>query len=88
MNTIMIKHILIFSISFLFFQMDYIREQGYGGAMIWAIDMDDYNGVCGRKNALLEVMNEKLRGYVPPTPDPSQTTQGSTMSTSKWWPPR
>lgn len=68
--------------------MDYIREQGYGGAMIWAIDMDDYNGICGRKNALLEVMNEKLRGYVPPTPDPSLTTEGSTMSTSKWWPPR
>lgn len=56
--------------------------------MIWAIDMDDYNGVCGRKNALLEVMNERLRGYVPPTPDPSQTTEGSTLSTSKWWPPR
>ncbi|KAG8181753.1 hypothetical protein JTE90_028291 [Oedothorax gibbosus] len=69
-------------------KMDYIREQGYGGAMIWAIDMDDFNGACGRKNALLEVMNERLRGYVPPTPDPSQTTEGSTLSTSKWWPPR
>ncbi|XP_015915003.1 endochitinase [Parasteatoda tepidariorum] len=69
-------------------KMDYIRKEGYGGAMIWAIDMDDYNGVCGRKNALLEVMNEKLRGYVPPKPDPSQTTEGSTLSTSKWWPPR
>ncbi|GIX75823.1 endochitinase [Caerostris extrusa] len=69
-------------------KMDYIREQGFGGAMIWAIDMDDFNGVCGRKNALLEVMNEKLRGYAAPTPDPRQTTEGSTLSTSKWWPPR
>ncbi|CAL1266029.1 unnamed protein product [Larinioides sclopetarius] len=69
-------------------KMDYIREQGFGGAMIWAIDMDDFNGVCGRKNALLEVMNEKLRGYVPPPPDPRRIAEASTMSTSQWWPPR
>ncbi|KAF8764503.1 Endochitinase like protein [Argiope bruennichi] len=69
-------------------KMDYIREQGFGGAMIWAIDMDDFNGVCGRKNALLEVMNEKLRGYTPPPPDPRRIAEVSTMSTSQWWPPR
>lgn len=68
-------------------KMDYIRENGYGGGMIWAIDLDDFRGVCGRKNALLEVMNEKLRGYKVTVPDADKlttTTQKPTGWTSSW----
>lgn len=55
-------------------KMDYIRDNGYGGGMIWAIDLDDFRGVCGRKNALLEVMNDKLKGYKVNVPDRDKLT--------------
>ena len=55
-------------------KMDYIRQNGYGGGMIWAIDLDDFRGTCGRKNALLETMNDKLKGYTVNVPDPDKLT--------------
>lgn len=67
-------------------KMDYIREHGYGGGMIWAIDLDDFRGVCGRKNALLEVMNDKLKGYKVNIPDQPVTSKPSrpTPDTGMW----
>ncbi|XP_076349223.1 endochitinase-like [Tachypleus tridentatus] len=65
-------------------KMDYIRQQGYGGAMIWAIDMDDFNGACGEKHGLLKVMNNKMKDYMVSTPDPTITTTPKPKST--WWP--
>ncbi|KAH7962953.1 hypothetical protein HPB52_018915 [Rhipicephalus sanguineus] len=59
--------------------MDYIMGQGYGGAMIWAIDMDDFQGVCGRKNALINVIYEKLADYDVPLPEPTTTPVRSTF---------
>ncbi|UYV61632.1 Cht5 [Cordylochernes scorpioides] len=68
------------------FQMDYIRDHRYGGAMIWAIDMDDFTGICGEKNGLLKVMNKRLEGYEVPLPDPSQETTPAGTTAKTWWP--
>ena len=41
--------------------MHFVRKAGLGGAMIWAMDLDDYKGVCGTKAPLLTNMNLILR---------------------------
>jgi chitinase len=46
--------------------------------MTWAIDMDDFQGLCGPKNPLITVMYNAMKGYVVPTPNFSTTPRVST----------
>nr|AJF93427.1 chitinase 4 [Panonychus citri] len=65
-------------------KMKFIRDQGYGGAMTWSLDLDDFNGICGKKDSLLRVLNDDLKGYQVIMPDPSEMTTTAKPSPT-WW---
>ncbi len=45
----------------------FVQQKGYGGAMIWALDLDDFANVCGCENyPLLKTINRVLRDYPSP----------------------
>ena len=42
----------------------YVIDHGFGGGMIWALDLDDFNNICGcEKYPLLRTINRVLRNY-------------------------
>nr|QCI31492.1 chitinase [Grandidierella japonica] len=54
------------------YKSEYVKRMGLGGAMIWALDLDDFRNRCGcEEHPLLRTINRVLRGY--PIPDPGCT---------------
>ncbi|XP_022107744.1 chitotriosidase-1-like, partial [Acanthaster planci] len=41
-------------------KVDFLKEKGLGGAMVWAIDLDDFNGDCGETWPLMKAINRRL----------------------------
>ncbi|XP_017755457.1 PREDICTED: probable chitinase 3 [Eufriesea mexicana] len=45
-------------------KMQWLKDEGFGGIMIWSVDMDDFRGSCGAgKYPLIKAMMKELRDY-------------------------
>ena len=55
--------------------MNYVKKEGFGGAFVWTLDLDDFRGSCpnggGKKFPLISVIRDSLSSGGPgPQPAP------------------
>ncbi|GBP36211.1 Endochitinase [Eumeta japonica] len=55
-------------------KMEWIKTKKYLGAMTWAIDMDDFRGICGEENPLIKLLHKHMSTYRVPPPNTANTT--------------
>uniref|UniRef100_A0A194AMZ5 Chitinase n=1 Tax=Pinctada fucata TaxID=50426 RepID=A0A194AMZ5_PINFU len=66
-------------------KVDFVKKEGYGGIMVWALDLDDFSGSCGQgKYPLLRAINNELKssGTAPITPVPTTLPKPVTQKTT------
>ncbi|XP_035793649.1 chitotriosidase-1-like [Anopheles albimanus] len=72
-------------------KVQYLLDQGLGGAMVWSLETDDFNGVCGGGHyPLMNEIRSLLNGGTPspttttirpPTTQPPASTEPTTATT-------
>ncbi|KAL3875562.1 hypothetical protein ACJMK2_033503 [Sinanodonta woodiana] len=64
-----------------YYEVDYIKNNGFGGVMVWALDLDDFSGICGEgKYPLMSAILDELNV---PVNVPEHTTHASTQPTTQ-----
>lgn len=62
-------------------KVQWLKQNGYSGIMIWSVDMDDFAGSCmGLRYPLIKSAKEELKGYY--VPNLVESAQGSSIHPS------
>jgi len=64
-------------------KVDYTKQEGFGGIMVWALDLDDFSGSCGQgKYPLMRAIVDEINAVSPVQPmTPAPTTPGPIVVT-------